>query len=107
MVRLLVTSSTYRQSSNARREREAKDPENTLLARQSRLRLPAELIRDETLYAAGLLDLRIGGRPVEPPPAHGGAARFYAGAGEWEESPRPGRYRAAPPLAIHAPLPPP
>ena len=51
MVRLLVTSSTYRQSSNARPELAAKDPENTLLARQSRLRLPAELIRDEALYA--------------------------------------------------------
>src|ERR1019366_10411137 len=56
MVRLLVTSSTYRQSSNARPELAAKDPENTLLARQSRLRLPAELIRDEALSAAGLLE---------------------------------------------------
>ncbi len=53
-------------SPHARPELEAGDPANTLLARQSRLRLPAELIRDEALYAAGLLDLRIGGPSVRP-----------------------------------------
>jgi hypothetical protein len=99
MVRLLVTSSTYRQSSNARPELAAKDPENTLLARQSRLRLPAELIRDETLYAAGLLDLRIGGRSVKPPQPKGVAELSYAGSVKWEESTGPDRYRRG--LYIH------
>jgi len=93
MVRLLVTSATYRQSSNARPELAAKDPENTLLARQSRLRLPAELIRDESLYAAGLLDLRIGGRSVRPPQPKGVAELSYAGSVKWEESTGPDRYR--------------
>jgi hypothetical protein len=99
MVRLLVTSSTYRQSSNARPELVAKDPENTLLARQSRPRLPAELIRDETLYAAGLLDLRIGGRSVKPPQPKGVAELSYAGSVKWEESTGPDRYRRG--LYIH------
>ena len=62
---------TYRQSSNARPELAAKDPENTLLARQSRLRLPAELIRDEALAASGLLDPAIGGQSVRPPQPDG------------------------------------
>jgi hypothetical protein len=93
MVRLMVTSATYRQSSNARPELAAKDPQNTLLARQSRLRLPAELIRDEALYAAGLLDLRIGGRSVRPPQPKGVAELSYAGSVKWEESTGADRYR--------------
>ncbi len=54
MHRLIVTSATYKQSSNTRPELENRDPGNTLLARQSRLRLPAELIRDEALSTRGL-----------------------------------------------------
>jgi hypothetical protein len=99
MVRLLVTSSTYRQSSNARPELTARDPQNTLLARQSRLRLPAELIRDEVLYSAGLLDLRVGGRSVKPPQPKGVAELSYAGSVKWEESTGPDRYRRG--LYIH------
>ena len=99
LVRLLVTSSTYRQSSNARPELAAKDPENTLLARQSRLRLPAELIRDEALSAAGLLDPRIGGRSVKPPQPKGVAELAYAGSVKWDESSGPDRYRRG--LYIH------
>src|ERR1019366_2824218 len=99
MGRLLVPSSTSRQSSNARPELAAKDPENTLLARQSRLRLPAELIRDEALSAAGLLDPRIGGGRGKPPPPQGGGAPAYAGAGEGGESSGPDRYRRG--LYIH------
>jgi hypothetical protein len=99
MVRLLVTSATYRQSSRARPELAAKDPENTLLARQSRLRLPAESIRDEALYAAGLLDLRIGGRSVKPPQPKGVAELSYAGSVKWDESSGPDRYRRG--LYIH------
>ena len=99
MVRLLVTSSTYRQSSNARPELTARDPQNTLLARQSRLRLPAELIRDEVLYSAGLLDLRVGGRSVKPPQPKGVAELSYAGSVKWDESTGADRYRRG--LYIH------
>jgi hypothetical protein len=73
--RLIVTSATYRQSSRATPELLAKDPENRLLARQSRLRLPAEFIRDQALAASGLLNGEIGGKSVSP----------YQPAGVWEE----------------------
>ncbi len=93
MVRLLVTSATYRQASNARPELAAKDPDNTFYARQSRLRLPAELIRDGALSAAGLLDLRIGGKSVRPPQPKGVAELSYGGSVKWEESTGSDRYR--------------
>lgn len=75
ILRLMVTSATYRQSSAATAELLAKDPENRLLARMSRLRLPAEAIRDQALAASGLLDGRIGGPSVSP----------YQPPGLWEE----------------------
>jgi mono/diheme cytochrome c family protein len=99
MVRLIVTSSTYRQSSRARPELETRDPQNTLLARQSRLRLPAELIRDEALDAAGLLDPRIGGPSVKPPQPKGVAELGYQNSVKWVESAGQDRYRRG--LYIH------
>ncbi len=93
MVRLMVTSATYRQSSNARPELDARDPDNSLLARQSALRLPAELIRDEALSAGELLDLRIGGRSVKPPQPKGVAELSYAGSVKWVDSTGADRYR--------------
>lgn len=71
MLRLLVTSATYRQSSNARPDAKEKDPRNLLLARQNRLRLDAEIIRDEALAAAGVLNPAIGGPSVFPPQPDG------------------------------------
>jgi hypothetical protein len=68
--KLILTSATYRQSSKIRPELLSRDPGNTLLARQSRVRLPAELIRDGALSASGLLDRTIGG-----PSATGGYRR--------------------------------
>jgi hypothetical protein len=99
MIRLIVTSATYRQSSHARPELESRDPDNTLLARQSRVRLPAELIRDESLYCAGILDLRIGGPSVRPAQPKGVAELSYAGSVKWVESAGADRYRRG--LYIH------
>ena len=65
--RLIVTSATYRQSSKARPELRELDPNNKLLARQSRLRLDAEVVRDVALAASGLLSRKMGGPPVYPP----------------------------------------
>jgi len=65
--RLIVTSRTYRQSSSNRPDLREKDPGNYLLARQSRLRLDAEVVRDVALSASGLLAPQIGGPPVYPP----------------------------------------
>src|SRR5690606_10540778 len=65
--RLIVTSATYRQSSAARPELEQLDPYNKLLARQNRLRVEAEIVRDLALAACGLLEPQIGGESVRPP----------------------------------------
>ena len=64
--RLIVTSSTYRQSSVARPDLKERDPLNRLLARQARLRLEAETIRDGALLSSGLLSLRMGGPGIHP-----------------------------------------
>jgi hypothetical protein len=66
MVRLVVTSSTYRQSSLPRPELAEVDPANRLYARQSRFRLPAEMIRDQALAVSGLLVRELGGAPARP-----------------------------------------
>ncbi|HKC87326.1 MAG TPA: DUF1553 domain-containing protein, partial [Blastocatellia bacterium] len=75
MQKLIVTSATYRQSSQVTPELREKDPENRLLARGPRYRLPAEIIRDNALAAGGLLDDEIGGHSVLP----------YQPPGLWEE----------------------
>jgi hypothetical protein len=75
MQRLIVTSATYRQTSAASSEAVERDPENRLLARMSRIRLPGELIRDNALAVSGLLNDRIGGKSVYP----------YQPPGIWEE----------------------
>ena len=66
MLRLIVTSATYRQSSRVDAQGLERDPENRLLAHAPRLRLPAEMIRDQALRLAGLLVERIGGPSVKP-----------------------------------------
>jgi hypothetical protein len=75
MQRLIVTSATYRQSSKVTPALIEKDPENRLLARGPRGRLPAEIIRDNALAASGLLNDAIGGASVFP----------YQPKGIWEE----------------------
>ncbi len=75
MVRLIVTSAAYRQSSRATPELIELDPENRLLARGPRFRLKAELIRDNALAISGLLNPAIGGPSVFP----------YQPPGIWEE----------------------
>jgi hypothetical protein len=64
--RAIVTSATYRQSSRANSELLRNDPDNRLLARGPRIRLPAEMIRDQALAASGLLVERLGGPSVKP-----------------------------------------
>jgi hypothetical protein len=73
--RLIVTSAAYRQSARVTPELHQRDPENRLLARGPRFRLSAEMIRDNALSVAGLLDGRLGGRSVFP----------YQPPGLWEE----------------------
>ncbi|HYO81102.1 MAG TPA: DUF1553 domain-containing protein [Bryobacteraceae bacterium] len=73
--KLIVTSATYRQSSKVTPELLGRDPENRLLARGPRVRLAAEMIRDQALFASGLLVERVGGPSVKP----------YQPAGIWSE----------------------
>lgn len=65
--RLILTSQTYQQGSSVRPQGAAADPDNRLLWRQNRLRLDAEVVRDVSLAASGLLSPKIGGPPVYPP----------------------------------------
>jgi hypothetical protein len=67
MQRLIVTSATYRQSSDVSPERYARDPDNRLLARGSRFRVDGEIVWDLALSASGLLNPKVGGRSVMPP----------------------------------------
>jgi hypothetical protein len=66
LMRLIVSSATYRQQSQLSLELLSKDPENRLLARGPRLRLPGELIRDQALTVSGLLVPTLGGPPLRP-----------------------------------------
>jgi hypothetical protein len=65
--RTIVLTQTYRRDSANRADLIEKDPDNRLLARQTRLRLDAELVRDSALVASGLLTHKVGGPPVYPP----------------------------------------
>lgn len=76
LCRWIVTSATYRQSSRVSPELWERDPENRLLARGPRFRMPSWMIRDQALTASGLLVKQVGGPPVRP----------YQPAGVWEEA---------------------
>jgi hypothetical protein len=90
--RLIVGSATYRQSSHRQAEVDALDPENRLLARQSRLRLEAETIRDSALVASGLWSPKVGGPSVFPF-QHDGIMLNRATPAEWIASSGTDRYR--------------
>ncbi len=90
--RLIVTSATYRQSSKARPELATRDARNRLLARQSRLRLDAEFVRDAALAVSGLLSQQIGGPSVHPPQPEG-IYRFTQIDKHWKADLGPSRYR--------------
>lgn len=92
--RLIATSSTYRQASHVRRDLETIDPLNHLLARQTRLRVDAEIVRDAALSASGLLADSIGGPGVTPPQPDGVYA-FTQRKQTWNAAEGPGRYRRA------------
>ena len=66
LLRTVVTSATYRQSSRQSPELSERDPENLLLARAPRFRLPAQVIRDQALAVSGLLAEKLGGPSVKP-----------------------------------------
>jgi hypothetical protein len=75
LVRMMVTSATYKQSSKVTQEALERDPENRLLGRGPRYRWPSWMLRDQALAASGLVSLKIGGAPVKP----------YQPDGVWED----------------------
>jgi hypothetical protein len=93
VVRLLVTSRAYRQDARAAPGLRERDPDNRLIARQSRWRLPAEFVRDNALAVSGLLSPRIGGPSVKPYQPRGYWAHLNFPKREWENGKDEDLYR--------------
>ena len=93
LLRLMVTSQTYRQSSVTPEPLRVRDPDNRLLARSSRFRLPAWMLRDAALSRAGLLNPAIGGPPVRPHQPDGVWEEIFMGRFKYESTPGRAQYR--------------
>jgi hypothetical protein len=93
LVRLIVTSATYRQSSSPSAAAMQKDPDNVLLSRGPRHRLEAEMVRDQALAFAGLLSRKVGGPSVYPPQPPGLWRAAFNGERTWATSTGDDRYR--------------
>lgn len=94
LLKSIVTSRTYRQASDTPAELRQLDPRNLLLSRGARFRLSAEAIRDQSLAAAGLLSLKMGGPPVMPPQPDGLWRSTYNGQ-KWINAEGEDRFRRA------------
>ncbi len=93
LIRLIATSATYRQRSEVRPELAETDPLNQLLARQNRVRVEGEIVRDLHLAASGLLSEKIGGPSVFPPMPPEIAALSYANNFKWTDATGDDRHR--------------
>lgn len=96
LLRELVLSATYRQDNRITPEKLERDPQNRLLSRGPRLRLTAEMIRDQALAVSGLLHRELHGPPVYPP-LPDGVWQPFVGSEKWPVAPvgDPKRYRRA------------
>ncbi|MGC3970089.1 MAG: DUF1553 domain-containing protein [Pirellulales bacterium] len=92
-LKTILMSATYRQASTHRPELVEIDPLNTLLARQNRLRVEGEVVRDLVLDSAGLLNPKVGGPSVFPPMPPELAKLSYANSFSWTDSKGDDRYR--------------
>jgi hypothetical protein len=95
LLKLLVMSAAYRQSSQVTPDLVKRDPYNRLLARGPRVRLSAEAIRDQALFAGGLLSPKMYGPPVQPPRPTFGLAAAFGSSTDWTASTGEDRYRRA------------
>lgn len=93
LIKQIVLSAAYRQSSHLREELFETDPANRLLARQNRFRVEAEITRDLFLAASGLLAGSIGGPSIRPPIPDGVVNLGYANSIKWPESAGADKYR--------------
>jgi hypothetical protein len=93
IIRLIVTCRTYQQQSRISPELLERDPENRLLARASRFRLPSWMIRDAALRSSGLLNPAVGGPPVMPYQPPGVWEEIFMGRFQYQPSQGPAQYR--------------
>jgi hypothetical protein len=94
-LKLLVTSATYCQSSRVTPELQERDPDNLLLARGPRFRMPAEEVRDQALFVSGLLSRKMLGPSVRPPRPSLGLTAAFGSSLDWKNSEGEDRYRRA------------
>lgn len=95
LLKLIVTSATYRQSAKLPAELSQRDPYNKLLARGPRVRLTAEMVRDGALAASGLLSSKMFGPPVQPAQPSMGLAAAFGASTDWMASEGEDRHRRA------------
>jgi hypothetical protein len=93
MLKLLVTSAAYQQSSQVSEDLARRDPFNRLVARGPRVRLSAETIRDQALCVSGLLSPGMYGPPVQPPRPNFGLTAAFGGTTDWVPSTNGDQYR--------------
>jgi hypothetical protein len=93
LLKLIVTSATYRQSSRVSPQQLERDPDNRLLARGPRFRNSAEVIRDHALAVSGLISPKIGGPPARPARPKLQLRAAFGGNTDWEASPGDDKYR--------------
>jgi mono/diheme cytochrome c family protein len=95
MLKLMVTSAAYQQSAAVSAELRERDPHNRLLARGPRVRLSAEMLRDQVLAISGLLSTKMYGPPVHPPQPSLGLAAAFGASTDWKTSEGEDRHRRA------------
>jgi hypothetical protein len=95
LIRLIVTSAVYRQSSQVANDSAVTDPENRWLSRGPRKRISAETVRDQALAASGLLSAKMYGPPVRPPQPSLGLTAAFGSSTDWKTSEGDDRYRRA------------
>lgn len=93
LLKLIVTSATYRQSSKCSADLLAADPSNRLYSRGPRFRISAEMVRDQALFVSGLLSGKMFGKPVNPPQPELGLKAAFGSATDWKTSSGDDRYR--------------
>ncbi|MEQ9408361.1 MAG: DUF1553 domain-containing protein [Fuerstiella sp.] len=93
LLRTLVTSATYRQSVKATPQQLSDDPDNRWLSRGPRIRLSAEMVRDQALFVSGLLSQKMYGPPVNPPQPNLGLTAAFGSSTDWKTSAGEDRYR--------------
>ncbi|MCU0704028.1 MAG: PSD1 and planctomycete cytochrome C domain-containing protein [Fimbriiglobus sp.] len=93
LLKLMVASAAYRQTSRVTPELREKDPDNRLYARGPRYRLSAEMVRDQALAVSGLLSAKVYGPSVRPPRPSMGLSAAFGGGLDWKTSDGEDRHR--------------